>query len=63
MSGKEKLERDCQELIQEVEKMAEDALSEVKEKARKIKSEAEVIGESVERTINDAEGDVEDKKS
>ena len=50
--SKEKLEKDYQAFNLQIEKLAEEELKNIKEKANAIKSEASTIGENFELSLN-----------
>jgi len=54
--SKEKLEKDFQDFNLQIEKLADEELKKIKEKADAIKSEVSKIGESVELSAKDSEG-------
>ena len=60
--SKEKLEKDFQSFNLQIEKMADEEVKSIKEKADAIKSEASKIGESVELSVKGSEGKEERKK-
>jgi len=53
--SKEKLEKDFQDFNMQIEKLADEELKKIKEKADAIKSEVNKIGESVELSVKDNE--------
>ena len=55
MSKKEKLEKDYQNFNLNIERMAEEEIKKIREKANAIKEEASRIGEAVELSINKEE--------
>jgi hypothetical protein len=54
--SREKLEKDFQDFNMQIEKLADEELKKIKEKADAIKSEVNKIGESVELSVKDNEG-------
>ena len=63
LSGKEKIERDYREFVNNIEQKAVDELKRIREKAAQIRSEAQGIGESLERSIRENEEQGDKKKS
>ncbi len=53
MSGKEKLDHEYQSSITEIEKMKTEAIQRVYEVANRIRSEAAIVGESVENSFSE----------
>lgn len=60
--SKEKLEKDYQNFSLQIEKMAEEEVKSIKEKADAIKAEVTKIGEAVGGSIKGSEGKEERKK-
>ena len=52
--SKEKLEKDFQDFNLQIEKLAEEEMKSIKEKADAVKAEAGKIGEAVEVSIKDS---------
>ncbi len=61
--GKEKIEQEYQKSVKRVERMASQELENIRNKAAQIKSQAQVIGESVERSLEKSETSAGRKKS
>ena len=55
MSKKEKLEKDYQNFNLNIERIAEEEIKKIREKANAIKEEASKIGEAVELSLNEEE--------
>jgi hypothetical protein len=55
MSTKEKLEKDYQNYNLNIERMAEEEIKKIREKANLIREEASETGKSVELSINEGE--------
>ncbi len=51
LSGKEKIDREYQESVKRVERMAAQELEFIRSKAAQIRSQAQIIGESVEQSL------------
>ncbi len=51
LSGKEKIDREYQESVKRVERMAAQELEYITSKAAQIRSQAQIIGESVEQSL------------
>jgi len=62
MSSKDKLQKDYDVFVQEIENMAQEALKKIHEKADAIKSEAVTKGKEVELIINGNEEKVAKEK-
>jgi len=62
MSNKEKLEKDYQNFNLNVERMAEEEIKKIREKAIALKEEASKMGEAVEFSLNEGEEKVSRKK-
>ena len=62
MSKKEKLEKDYQNFNLNIERIAEEEIKQIREKANAIKEEASKIGESVELALNEEEKKAVKKK-
>ncbi|MGA2385688.1 MAG: hypothetical protein ABSG33_04060 [Candidatus Bathyarchaeia archaeon] len=60
--SKEKLEKDYQNFSLQIEKMAEEEVKSIKEKADAIKAEVTKIGEAVEGSLKGSEAKEERKK-
>lgn len=63
MQVKDKIEKEYQNYIMAIEKMAQEELKQIKEKANRIKTEANIIGENVEQSIKNDETKSCEKKS
>jgi hypothetical protein len=55
MSKKEKLEKDYQNFNLNIERIAEEEIKKIREKANAIKEEASKMGEAVELSLNEEE--------
>jgi len=62
MSSKEKLEKDYENFNMNIERMSEEEIKKIKEKANALKEEASKIGEAVELSLNEEEGKTARKK-
>jgi hypothetical protein len=62
MTGKENIEKDFADANQVIERMAEEELKKIKERAGKIKKEAEIIGENVEKSMEQTNTNIARKK-
>ena len=54
--SKAKLEKDFEEFTREVDKLANDELNRIREKADKLRAEATKAGESIEASIENEKG-------
>ena len=62
MSKKEKLEKDYQNFNLNIERIAEEEIKKIREKANAIKEEASKMGEAVELSLNEEETKATKKK-
>jgi len=62
MSKKEKLEKDCQNFNLNIERITEEEIKKIREKANAIKEEASKMGEAVEHSLNGEETNAAKKK-
>jgi len=62
MSKKEKLEKDYQNFNLNIERIAEEEIKKIREKANAIKEEASKMGETVELSLNEEEKKAARKK-
>jgi hypothetical protein len=62
MSKKEKLEKDYQNFNLNIERIAEEEIKKIREKANAIKEEASKTGEAVELSLNEGEPKAAKKK-
>jgi hypothetical protein len=62
MSKKEKLEKDYQNFNLNIERIAEEEIKKIREKANAIKKEASKMGEAVELSLNEEEAKSAKKK-
>ena len=62
MSSKEKLEKDYENFNMNIERMSEEEIKKIKEKANALKEEASKIGEAVELSLNEEEAKTARKK-
>ena len=63
MQAKDKIEKEYQDYLAAIEKMAQEELKQIKEKASKIKAEANIVGEDVEKSLRNEETKSCEKKS
>ena len=54
LSGKEKIEQEYQESVKRVERMAAQELENIRSKAAQIRAQAQIIGESVEQSLEES---------
>ena len=62
MSKKDKLEEDYQNFIKNIERMTEEEIKKIRERANALKEEAAKIGEAVELSLNEKETKTATKK-
>jgi len=62
MSKKEKLEKDCQNFNLNIERIAEEEIKKIREKANAIKEEASKMGEAIELSLNEGKAKAKRKK-
>jgi hypothetical protein len=62
MSKKEKLEKDYQDFTVNIERMGEEEIKKISEKANAIKEDANKIGEAVAFSMNESESKTAGKK-
>jgi hypothetical protein len=63
MSGKEKVERIYRKCQTEIEKLTEEEIQKIKQKAEALKKETEKVGETVEASLNENKTKANKKKS
>ena len=62
MLKKDKLEEDYQNFIKNIERMTEEEIKKIRERANALKEEAAKIGEAVELSLNEKETETATKK-